>query len=192
MNSDNVVGIDRQTGARETGAASAEVDATLRLIASLPAPEGLEDRVHAALRTGHFPARGSARVIELPVRGKTDGSWNTPFLRGAAAAAIAFAVVGGGWGVYSRVQTAKVIAMPSQVQQHGFSNAGAKHETLNGPTISTPQAGAPQSGHSQNAHSAQTGAAAAVKAPHLVEIPPRQGQTPSNANGASTPTATPQ
>jgi hypothetical protein len=171
MNSDNIVGIDRETSARESGAANAEVDVTLRLIASLPAPEGLEDRVHGALRSGHVSARGSARVIELPVRWKTDGSWsgnrNSPFLRGAAAAAIAFAVVGGGWGVYSRVQTAKVIPMPSQ-QQHGFSNAGAKHtpQTLNGPTI----------------HHAQP-------APHVVEMPARNKQSAATGDPSTTPPA---
>jgi len=111
-----------------------EVDATLRVVASLPAPEGLEDRVREALRT----APRTARVLQWPARFVTDNAW----VRGAAAAAIAFAVAGGGWGVYSRVQTAKVIEMPSQVSSPGFSNAGAtrKPETVNGPVIHRPEA----------------------------------------------------
>jgi hypothetical protein len=62
-------------------------------------------------------------------------------MRSAAAAAIVFVVVGGGWGVYSRVQqpqAAKVITMPARVAAPGgFSNAGAMRtpNTLNGPVV---------------------------------------------------------
>jgi hypothetical protein len=73
---------DRDTG-RETG------EATLRLIAQLPAPEGLEDRVQAQLRVA--PRR--ARVLSWPAVLRSDSQW----MRSAAAAAIVFVVVGGGW-----------------------------------------------------------------------------------------------
>jgi hypothetical protein len=124
MNSDKAMG---------SGSGSCtEADATLRLIASLPAPEGLEDRVHEALRK----APRTARILEWPAR--AESQW----MRSAAAAAIAFVVVGGGWGVYSRVQTARVIAMPPHVAAPGeFSTGGTMRvpQTVHGPVIEHPQ-----------------------------------------------------
>jgi hypothetical protein len=120
---------DRDTG-RETG------EATLRLIAQLPAPEGLEDRVQAQLRVA--PRR--ARVLSWPAVLRSDSQW----MRSAAAAAIVFVVVGGGWGVYSRVQQpqpARVIVMPPRVAAPGsFSSAAAIRtpNTLNGPVVANP------------------------------------------------------
>jgi len=110
---------------------------TLRLIAGLPAPAGLEDRVQAGLRAA--PAK--ARILHwptalLPSRGLA-GSW----MRSAAAAAIVVVVAGGGWGIYSRVQPsqpARVVVMPPRVGTGGgFSNAGAMRtpQTLNGPVL---------------------------------------------------------
>jgi len=72
---------------REAASGSAEV--TLRLIARLPAPEGLEDRVMAGLKT----APRAARVLHWPAVLQPATSW----MRGAAAAAIVFVVAGGGW-----------------------------------------------------------------------------------------------
>jgi hypothetical protein len=109
---------------------SAIADETLRLIARLPAPDGLEDRVHAALRT----ARRSPRVLAWP---RALGTGNS-FMRAAAAAAIVFVIAGGGWGIYTRVQPSRVIAMPQHVAlPGGFSNAGAMRtpQTLNGPVV---------------------------------------------------------
>ncbi len=106
---------------------------TLRLIAGLPAPAGLEDRVHAALRAA--PRRG--RVLAWPAALKPQSSW----MRTAAAAAIVFVIAGGGWGVYTRVQQnqpAGVIVMPQRVvSPGGFSGAGAMRtpQTLAGPTV---------------------------------------------------------
>jgi hypothetical protein len=113
---------------------------TLRLIAGLPAPAGLEDRVQAGLRAA--PAK--ARILHwptalLPSRGLA-GSW----MRSAAAAAIVVVVAGGGWGIYSRVQPsqpARVLVMPPRVGAGGgFSNAGAMRtpQTLNGPVLLHP------------------------------------------------------
>jgi len=109
---------------------------TLRLIASLPAPEGLEDRVHAVLKA--MPRR--SRVLAWPRALHVEGGW----MRGAAAAAIVFVVAGGGWGVYTRVeqsQTPKVIVMPARTPvAGGFSGAGAMRPplTLPGPTAPQP------------------------------------------------------
>ena len=111
---------------------------TLRLIAKLPAPDGLEDRVNAGLksapRTGH--------ILEWPAMLQPAGGW----IRGAAAAAIVFVVAGGGWGIYMRVQPnqpAKVIAMPRAGAGGGFSSAGAMRtpQTLNPPVIAAPITG---------------------------------------------------
>ena len=106
---------------------------TLRLIASLPAPEGLENRIHEALRSA--PRRGV--LLDWPGKGPLRRDW----MRAAAAAAIAFVITGGGWGVYTRVQQgqpARVIVMPAHGAAAGsFSGAGAIRmpQTLNGPVL---------------------------------------------------------
>ncbi len=106
---------------------------TLRLLAGAPAPSGLEERVHAALRN----APRSARVLAWPRALRADSNW----MRSAAAAAIVFVVAGGGWGVYTRVvqnQPAKVIVMPLRMPVvGGFQGAGAMRtpQTLPGATV---------------------------------------------------------
>jgi hypothetical protein len=125
-NSITTVGRDNTSGSAE---------ATLRLIANLPAPQGLEDRVIAGVKT----APRTARVLHWPSRLYPTGSW----VRGAAAAAIVFVVAGGGWGIYTRVQpsqTTKVIVMPRAGAGGGFSNAGAMRtpQTVNGPVVAEP------------------------------------------------------
>jgi hypothetical protein len=108
---------------------------SLRVIARLPAPEGMEERVIAGVRAGSGQRR--ARLLEFPAALRPGSNW----MRGAAAAAIVFVVAGGGWGVYSRVQmpqAARVIAMPARVAAPGgFSNAGAMRtpNTLTGPAV---------------------------------------------------------
>ena len=113
---------------------------TLRLIASLPAPDGLEDRVHAALNA----APRGRRVLAWPSALRAESGW----MRGAAAAAIVFVVAGGGWGVYMRVeptnngqnQPAKVIVMPARMPAAGgFSGAGAMRPPLTLPGPAAPQ-----------------------------------------------------
>jgi hypothetical protein len=127
---------------RDSGAGRGEAETTLRLIASLSAPVGLEDRVLAGLRAARLsaaPGRGSSRtrILSWPTHRRLESNW----MRSAAAAAIVFVVVGGGWGVYSRVQPvqpARVIAMPPRVAAPGgFSSAGAMRtpQTLNGPVV---------------------------------------------------------
>ncbi len=110
---------------------------TLRLVAGLPAPAGLEERVHKALRAA--PRNG--RVLAWPARLRARTVLESHWVRAAAAAAIVFVVVGGGWGVYSRVQPGpggKVIVMPQRAPSSGgFQGAGAIRtpETLPGPKV---------------------------------------------------------
>jgi hypothetical protein len=126
-----------------SGSVSSSAEETLRLIASLPAPTGLEDRVHAALRS----ARHSGRLLAWPRPLKPQSAWMIrDWMRTAAAAAIVFVVAGGGWGVYTHVQIvqqgqpAKIIAIPRVIQPGGFSGAGAMRtpQTLPGPTATSP------------------------------------------------------
>jgi hypothetical protein len=124
----------------DPSAVSSSAEATLRLIARLPAPEGLADRVHAGLCASRLSAPRTARIFDWPAALRPGSDW----MRSAAAAAIVFAVVGGGWGVYSRVQQsqpARVIVMPPHVAAPGgFSSAGAMRtpNTLNGPVLANP------------------------------------------------------
>ena len=110
------------------------VDATLRLLAKAPVPQGLEDRIHSALRSA--PRQGS--LLAWPTL--IDTGW----MRTAAAAAIVVIVAGGGWSVYSRVdrpQPAKVISLPAAgPASGGFSSAGAMRTptTLNAPVLKHP------------------------------------------------------
>jgi len=113
---------------------------TLRLIAKLPPPEGLVDRVQSRLRT----APPAAKVLGWPVTLGPAGSWmHGDFVRGVAAAAIVCVVAGGAWGIYMRVPpaaapAAKVIVMPARVgSSGGFSSAGAMRtpDTLKGPVL---------------------------------------------------------
>ena len=121
------------------GAVSGSAEDTLRLIASLPAPGGLEDRVHTGLRSHARAARRQVRVFSWPATKQAGSGW----MRSAAAAAIVFVVAGGGWGIYSRVQkpeSAKVIALPHGPAPGEFTNAGAMRtpNTLNGPVLAQP------------------------------------------------------
>ena len=109
-----------------------EVDATLRLLATLTPPVGLEDRVFAGVLAASHRGRVLQWPAPLPVR-----DW----MRSAAAAAIVLAIGGGGWGIYSLVQhqePARAIAAPRVVMQPGgFSSAGAirRPQTLDGPVV---------------------------------------------------------
>lgn len=123
--------------------ASGDFEATLRLIARLSAPEGLEERVKAGLLAA--PASSKARILMWPTAQRMDTAW----MRSAAAAAIFAVVVGGSWGVYSRVQPnqpARAVATPPRVSnQGGFSSAGAMRtpQTLNGPMVAHPSVARP-------------------------------------------------
>ncbi len=119
---------------------------TLRLIARLPAPAGLEERVHKALRA----APRSGRVLAWPAGFRARTVMQNHWMRAAAAAAIVFVVVGGGWGVYSRVQpgpAGKVIVMPPRAPgSGGFSGLGAIRtpQTLPGPKVNAQETKGPR------------------------------------------------
>jgi hypothetical protein len=116
---------------------SEAVEITLRLIANLPAPEGLEDRVYANLRAAQQTTPRKGRLLAWPAMPWPSRDW----MRSAAAAAIVLVVAGGGWGIYTRVQPARSIAAPPHVAAPaGFSSAGAMRtpNTLNGPVVKHP------------------------------------------------------
>jgi hypothetical protein len=129
-------------------AQSGSVEDTLRLIASLPAPVGLEDRIHAGLRASQLTHK--ARVLAWPVALRPGGNWmQSAAARSAAAAALVMVIAGGGWGVYSRVQphpTAKAIVLaPRPAVSGGFASGGAMRtpQTLNGPVLTHPATAVP-------------------------------------------------
>ena len=98
---------DQRSEIRTSG--SGEFEETLRLIARLSAPKGLEERVQAGLRA----ASPKARILRWPVALRLDNDW----MRAAAAAAIVAVVVGGGWGISSRFQPSQpssAIAVPQR------------------------------------------------------------------------------
>jgi hypothetical protein len=121
----------------DSGSGLGSAESTLRLIAALPAPAGLEERVNAGL---HVRQR-TGRVLAWPAVLRFDSAW----VRTAAAAAIVSVVVGGGWGIYAHVQpsqSAKGVAAPPHVASPvgGFSSAGAMRtpNTLNGQVVALP------------------------------------------------------
>jgi len=120
---------------------TADAEKILRLIATLPAPDGIEERMKAGLRAA--PSRSSVIVwpfLNVDGRGWMDSSG----VRAAAAAAIVLVVIGGGWGVYSHIQlpaTPTAVAAPQQVTSGGgFATAGARRtpQTLDRPVIANP------------------------------------------------------
>ena len=123
--------VDRNQGA-------IEAERLLRLIATLPAPEGVEARVKAGLHAA--PRRGN--VIRWPF---SRAEWmRGSAVRAAAAAAIVVVVTGGGWEVYSHIRVAPVpaaIAAPQPIGgSTGFSTAGARRtpQTLDRPLVAVP------------------------------------------------------
>ena len=108
-----------------------KMDETLRLMAALPAPEGLEARLKARLAAE--PRR--AKLLAWP----EERNW----LRAAAAVLLAAVVAGGAWAVYAHVQTGAVAhsqPMRPAVPTEGFSSAGAMRtpQTLHGPSVTEP------------------------------------------------------
>lgn len=128
--------------ANDSGNAAGNVEATLRLIATLPAPEGLEDRVNASLFAAQQPSPRKGRILAWPAVPWPGRDW----MRSAAAAAIVLVIAGGGWGIYMRVRPPESIAAPPRVAAPaGFSNAGAMRapNTLNGPMVKQPSTAKP-------------------------------------------------
>src|ERR1700741_4296352 len=107
---------------------SATGEDTLRLIANLPAPAGLANRIKAGLTSA--PDAGRILMWRGPLR--PAGGWMySTFGRRAAAAPLGGIVAGGGWRIFLRVQPAPtgnvvVLPGPSAHQGNGFSSANAK------------------------------------------------------------------
>jgi len=125
----------------DRSAGAIEAEKTLRLIATLPAPKGIEERVKSGLRTAPL----QAAVIAWPLAtGNRNGWMHASAVRAAAAAAIVMVVAGGGWEVYSHIRVASAptaIATPAPISgQSGLSAAGTKRvpQTLEGPVIASP------------------------------------------------------
>jgi hypothetical protein len=116
-----------------------EAEKTLRLVASLPAPDGIEERVKAALQT----APRSSQVIRWPLAAG-QGWMHGSAMRAAAAAAIVIVVAGGGWEVYSHIRVAAspaAIVVPQPISgSSGFSTAAARRtpQTLERPSVALP------------------------------------------------------
>ena len=131
------------------GSASSPAEVTLRLIASLPAPEGLAERVQTAVSTAKGAAPRRGQVLAWPRTLRPESGW----MRSAAAAAIVFVVAGGGWGVYTRVEQnlpAKVIVMPARMPSAGgFTGAGAIRTPLTLPGPKAPVKVSPTAGPAQ-------------------------------------------
>jgi hypothetical protein len=137
---------DKPTRTNDSAALASSVHTTLRSIAELPPPLGLEDRLHASLRAELHgrPRFGmpKAQVLAWPAPHSAQTCWlHSSLLRAAAAAAIVAIVLGGGWGIVSRFQpatTAKGAPLPNRaVGPGGFSSAGAMRtpQTLHGPVV---------------------------------------------------------
>lgn len=110
-----------------------DAEATLRLIARLPVPDGLEDRLNASLLAA--PPRG--RVLAWPGAFTPAGGW----FRAAAAAAIVCVVAGGGWGVYSRVQPGQS-AQPlagTHITSQGAAQGTGQGQFSTGDAVRRPQ-----------------------------------------------------
>ena len=124
-----VNGLDVRT---RRDAALKELEATLHLLAKLPAPAGLEDR----LFTGVMAAPRKERLFEWP-RPLSARDW----VRGIAAAALVLAVGGGGWGIYAHVQPNEpaqgILATHPMFHPGGFSSADMirRPQTLKGPVV---------------------------------------------------------
>lgn len=192
------------TGQKPANRASAEFEATLRLIAALPAPEGLADRVqaqlqaaslHAAgLRTASATAPASAQILRWPAALRPASGWTQSApARMAAAAAIVFAVLGGGWGVStfvaSRVPSAhpdSASAAPARMNAPGgFSTAGAMRtpQTLNRPIV------APAATAQRQAIQAANQAADQTPKPLTTKKSARHGKTAAARNAVVQPAA---
>ena len=157
-----------------SGSSSGEFDETLRLIARISAPEGLEERVQVGLRT----VSPKARILRWPEALRLENAWMQNLARAAAAAAIVAVVVGGGWGVSSRFQpnqpTSAIAVPPLVTSQGGFSSAGAMRtpQTLNGPVVAHPATVAPETAKPAAKHATKSPARQVKSAPVKTPIPP--------------------
>jgi hypothetical protein len=134
-----------KTEIRDQGTGSSAAEETLRLIARLHAPEGLEERVQESLRGAVVSSARRAKIFSWPAWLRPfDGWMQSATLHAAAAAAIVAVVVGGGWIISSRLPAAQpgvaVTASPRGAAPGGFSSAGAMRtpQTLDRPLVAAP------------------------------------------------------
>jgi|HubBroStandDraft_1064217.scaffolds.fasta_scaffold46227_2 hypothetical protein len=166
--------------------ARGEAEETLRLIAQLPAPAGLEGRIHHKLRTAAGTGSHEGRVLAWPLPARTGREW----MRAVAAAAIAFVIAGGGWGVYSRVQPRRVggMTLTPHGAPGGFAGANAVRtpQTLNGPVVTSPAAT-----HPAEAKSALASETAPLPAPLPANAVKKKAahDASTGKNGAAAPQA---
>jgi len=97
-----------------------EAEGTLRLVAQLPPPEELADRVHSRLAAEIAAERAN------PVRRSFWSLWMpAQRIQFAAAAALALAVAGSTWSVYHSKSGQIVVPVPQAAPNSGFGTAGA-------------------------------------------------------------------
>ncbi len=126
-----------ERGTQELKRDFVEAEATLRMLAGVSSPEGLEERIKARLMDG--AQRG--QVLAWKSGEQEPPGWlRSAAMRGLAAAAIVGAVVGGGWSVasYGRHSAApQAITLPHLAVPGGFSSAGAMRtpQTLHPPAV---------------------------------------------------------
>jgi hypothetical protein len=158
--------------ARTNSTSVEQAEETLRLLARLPSPQGLEERLQARLQATAGAAQ--PRVLRWPVALRLESAW----LRMAVAAVIVAVVVGGAWVVSSRLQPAQpaqaISIPPHEGAQSGFSSAGAMRtpQTLDRPIVKEP------------------GTTPAPTHPHAARKPVRRGK-PAMAGKASAQPAVP-
>ncbi|HEV2133280.1 MAG TPA: hypothetical protein VGR47_03375 [Terracidiphilus sp.] len=113
-----------------------DLDSTLRLLAKLPIPAGMEDRVFA----GVLASPRKAKVLEWP-----QPLHARDWVRSVAAAAIVLAVGSGGWSIYAHVEqnqpASGIVATRPVFPAGGFSSADMirRPQTLNGPIVKKPE-----------------------------------------------------
>jgi len=68
--------LEKKNIIRDCGDGRSEAEVTLRLIASLPAPQGLENRVHDGLRAARA-SKKKTRVLSWPARPRLESNCAT-------------------------------------------------------------------------------------------------------------------
>ena len=150
-----------------------DAEQSLRLIASLPAPVGIEDRVKSGLRGTPI----QTGVIGWPLSSPNRAGWaQVSYLRAAAAAAIVLMVAGGGWGVYAHFGQASSPAadvVPQRIDGGSFSSAEARRtpKTVQGPTVVVPKAVKQESGEGIDSAEQHTHGASRQKKLNRSSIP---------------------
>ena len=178
-----------KTEIRDQGTGISPAEETLRLLARLHAPEGLEERIQESLRIAAVPSAHPARLLRLPAWLRPSGGWmQSAPLRAAAAAAIVAVVVGGGWMISSRLPAAQpgmaITTSPQSVAPGGFSSAGAMRtpQTLDRPVVAPPAEAPPEkAAPPTNEKPDQPKTQAPL---HAVKLPPAK-KVPAEAPGST-------